>query len=78
LLLLISPISSVVRTQPWILKTERGWWYTWVIMSLGNKNRGQIFVCIKTLGACRDERSVIFEIGGLNGVKKNAYDLTPK
>jgi hypothetical protein len=44
----------------------------------GYKNRGHVFVCVKTLGACRDAPGVIFDIGGLNGVKDNGYDVTPQ
>jgi hypothetical protein len=40
------------------------------------KYRGQIFVCMEPPGAWRDAPGVIFESGGLYGVKKDGYVAT--
>jgi hypothetical protein len=42
----------------------------------GYKYRGQIFVCIIPPGAWGDAPDVLFESGGLDGVKKDCYVAT--
>jgi hypothetical protein len=42
----------------------------------GYKYRGQIFVCIIPQSAWRDAPAVIFESGGLDGIKKDGYVAT--